>query len=158
MIRELSIEEVPLAADIIRRAFATVAEEFGLTLENCPTHPTFLTEERLQGEMQRGLRLYMLQEGDNPVGVVGLRRLEDGSTALERLAVLPEHRHRGYGVQLVELICRQAAQAGSGKVSLQIIDEHTVLKDWYTRLGFIAIEVRQFRHLPFNVCFMEKAL
>jgi len=158
MIRELSNEEVPLAAGIIRRAFATVAEEFGLTPENCPSHPTFLTEERLQGEVDRGLRLFILQEGDTPVGVVGLRRLEDGTTALERLAVLPEHRHQGYGMQLVEFICRQVKQEGSEKVSLQIIDEHAVLKNWYARLGFAAVGVRQFPHLPFTVCFMEKVL
>jgi len=158
MIRELRNEEVPLAAGIIRRAFATVAEDFGLTEENCAMHPTFFTEEQLQGEIERGLHMFLLEEGGSPVGVVGLRRLEDGTTALERLAVLPEYRHQGYGMQLVEFICRHASEAGSEKVSLQIIDEHAMLKDWYTRLGFNAIEVRQFPHLPFNVCFMEKAL
>jgi len=158
MIRELSNEEIPLAASIIRRAFATVAEEFGLTPENCSSHPTFLTVERLQGEIDQGLKLFILEEGGSPVGVAGLRSLGDGDISLERLAVLPEHRHRGNGVRLVEFVCRQAVQASSGKVCLQIIDEHAVLKDWYTRLGFIAIEVKQFPHLPFSVCFMVKTL
>lgn len=155
MIRAMTVEEVPLAAGIIRRAFATVARDYNLTRENCPAHPSFLTEERLQGEIERGLRIFVLEDNSCSVGVVGQRRLEDGNTALERLAVLPEYRHRGYGVQLVEFVCRLA---GSGKVSLQIIDEHTALKDWYTRLGFDVIEVRQFPQLPFSVCFMEKAL
>ena len=156
MIREITAEEIPLAADIIRHAFATVAEEFGLTRENCAMHPTFLTEERLQDEIERGLRLFILEEDGSPAGVVGLRRLEDGNFSLERLAVLPEHRHRGYGVQLVEFICRQAMEAGSAKVSLQIIDEHVILKDWYTRLGFTAVGVRQYPHLPFTVGLMER--
>jgi len=158
MIREITNGEVTLAAGIIRRAFATVAEEFGLTLENCAWHPTFLTEERLQGEVDKGLRLFVLQEGDSSVGVVGLRRLDDGSFALERLAVLPEHRHQGCGARLVEFACQQALQAGGEKISLQIIDEHAELKRWYIRLGFVATGVKQYPQLPFNVCLMEKSL
>ena len=33
---------------VIHRSFATVANAFGLTEQNCPKHPTFMKDETLQ--------------------------------------------------------------------------------------------------------------
>ena len=43
----LSIEHLPLYADVIRQSFATVASDMNLTRENCPGHTSFITNERL---------------------------------------------------------------------------------------------------------------
>ncbi|MBQ1234535.1 MAG: hypothetical protein IIX77_02795, partial [Oscillospiraceae bacterium] len=40
------------AVKVIRQSFATVAEAFGLTKENCPTHTSFITEDRLQRDWE----------------------------------------------------------------------------------------------------------
>ena len=39
--------DVDATADILRRAFATVAQRFALTKENCPRSPAFATSERV---------------------------------------------------------------------------------------------------------------
>jgi hypothetical protein len=44
------------------------------------------------------------------------------------------------------------------KVSVGIIDENLVLKNWYRDYGFVQTDIRRFEHLPFVVCFMEKEL
>jgi diamine N-acetyltransferase len=41
------------------------------------------------------------------------------------------------------------------QVSIGIIDDHTVLKNWYLGLEFKETNTKQFAHLPFTVCFME---
>ena len=45
---------------------------------------------------------------------------------------------------------------GAKKVSIGIVDENSVLKNWYKLYGFIETGLKQYEHLPFAVCFMEK--
>lgn len=54
MIRNVRAAELPACLEVIRKSFSTVAEEFGLTPENCPTHTSFVPLSRLEGEYQRG--------------------------------------------------------------------------------------------------------
>jgi hypothetical protein len=37
-------------------------------------------------------------------------------------------------------------------------DSHTKLKKWYSSQGFIETGTKDFEHLPFRVCFMNKPL
>lgn len=75
---------------------------------------------------------------------------------MEKLAVLPEYRHKNYGAELVRFVFDYIRNRGGQKLSIGIIDEHTVLKYWYKELGFKEIGTQVFNHLPFTVCFMEK--
>ncbi len=43
-------------------------------------------------------------------------------------------------------------------MSVGLVDENAVLKRWYAALGFRETGKKRFAHLPFTVCFMEKAL
>lgn len=45
--RRLECSELPAAGDVIRVAFGTVSEAFGLTEENCPTNGAFLRDAAL---------------------------------------------------------------------------------------------------------------
>ena len=49
-ITQLAPDDVPAAAEVIRQAFATVAEAFDLTEENCPTNGAFLQDAALAEE------------------------------------------------------------------------------------------------------------
>jgi hypothetical protein len=40
-------------------------------------------------------------------------------------------------------------------VSIGIIADHTILKNWYLKLGFIEGKTKSFDHLPFDVTFMS---
>jgi hypothetical protein len=44
---------------------------------------------------------------------------------------------------------------GGNKITIGIIDENTVLKDWYSANGFIHTGVKRYEHLPFAVGYME---
>ena len=159
------LEEGLLAAcvPVIRAAFQTVADDFGLTEQNAPTNPAFMTPERLRKERGRGVRMFALLEGEGdgavPVGFVALERSRrERELYLERLAVLPALRHRGYGRALMDHAFAEARAAGAERISIGVVDEHGVLKRWYLDYGFAETGSKRFEHLPFTFCFMEKAV
>jgi predicted GNAT family acetyltransferase len=71
------------------------------------------------------------------------------------LGVLPDDRERGFGKALVEHALSEARRLGVNYVSIGIIAEHTELRDWYKRLGFVEGKTKGFPHLPFCVTFMS---
>jgi len=169
-IRQLAPSDLPVAAEVIRAGFATVAREFGITARNCPHHTSFTTAEKLQARFDVGWMMYGLYGKSNgaprsscpTMGEIqplcGFAALSDeggGSYELHNLAVLPECRHRGYGKRLLDL-CKQAVRdSGGSKITLGLIEEHTVLRDWYATNGFVHTGTRTFDHLPFTVGLME---
>ncbi|HEY33679.1 MAG TPA: GNAT family N-acetyltransferase [Dehalococcoidia bacterium] len=161
---ELSIREIVGAdelrnsARVVRNAFKTVALEFNLTRENSPTHPSFMTTRRLREDRSRGARFFGLFLEGKQVGFVAVERADADLFYVERLAVLPEYRHRGHGKGLMEFAFEYVRANGVEKVSIGIINEQTILKDWYKSLGFVETATRQFAHLPFTVCFMEREI
>lgn len=155
MIREAEPKDCDLLAEIIRHSFRDVAFRFSLTEDNCPKHPSNCTALWIEQDILRGVRYFILSADENPVGCVGIERAGGDVCYLERLAVLPEMRGRGFGVRLVQYALSQAASMGAGRVGIGIIAEHAELRQWYEKLGFVEIQTKSFAHLPFNVCLME---
>ena len=154
-IKEANVEDRSVLASVIRGSFRDVAERFGLTVGNCPTHPSNCTDDWVESAMAKGTRFYLLADGGTPCGCVGLEQAKPEVCYLERLAVLPEFRRRGFGKALVSHAPNQAKQFGAARVGICIIAEHAELKDWYTKLGFLTEKERvTFEHLPFEVTFM----
>ncbi|HNX59241.1 MAG TPA: GNAT family N-acetyltransferase [Spirochaetota bacterium] len=161
MIRELKTdEELNGAVDVMRRAFATVAEEFNFTEENAPTNAAFMTFDRLRESSSRGVRLFGVFTDGKLAGTVALERSPDNGEVfyLERLAVVPEQRHLKLGRALLDFAFNMARDEGGKKISIGTIDENSRLKKWYLDYGFVEVCVRRYEHLPFSVCFMEKTV
>jgi ribosomal protein S18 acetylase RimI-like enzyme len=157
-IKEVSSRhELENSVKVIRDSFKTVALEFGLNEGNCPTHPSLITLDKLL-ELKEKARLFGLFLNKIQVGFVAIEKADDTVYYLDKLAVLPDFRHKGYGEKLVEFVSSFVKKQDGQKVSLGMIDESTVLKDWYKELGFRETGKRNFEHLPFTVCFMEKGL
>ncbi len=146
-------------AAVIRSAFQTVAEEFNITPQNAPTNPAFIKKEDLiKGAEAKSIKYYGCYERGKLLGCYALEKAGDGLYYLERVAVVPEARHRGMGKQLVRDAFKRVKECGGLKVSVAIIDEHRILKNWYKELGFKETGRKTFPHLPFNVCFLEYRL
>ena len=62
-IMPVSAGQLDRCAEVIRESFLTVANDFGLTPENCPTNGAFLKTERLAAELEKGNRMYGLYSG-----------------------------------------------------------------------------------------------
>lgn len=159
---ELSIREIigELAlrnsARVVRNAFRTVALDFELTRENNSTHPSFITTGWLREDRNRGVRFFGMFLGERQIGFIAVEKVDTTLYYIERLAVLPQYRHRGYGERLMKFAFEYIRANGGTKVSIGIINKQTVLKNWYTGLGFQETSIREFAHLPFTVCFMER--
>lgn len=147
--------DLPAVLGVIHRSFATVAEEFGLTRENCPTHTSFLPMEKLANHFRWGWLMFGLYDKDKLIGYFSLSEEKDGAFELHNLAVLPKHRHGGAGKLLLDHAKETVRTKGGQKITIGIIDESAVLKNWYAVNGFIHTGTRTFGHLPFTVGFME---
>lgn len=141
--------------EIIRNSFITVAEELGLTENNCPSHTAFITIDKLEKQFNEGRPMFLFYQEDVPVGYFSLAKCSDEVWELNNLAVLPEYRHLGIGKAMVDYAVATVENYGGNKISIGIIEENTTLKNWYLKLGFNHISTRKFEHLPFSVGFME---
>lgn len=148
-------EQLNICLDIIRSSFITVAEEFRLTENNCPSHTAFMTIDKLQKQFDDGRPMFILCQDDIPVGYFSLAKCNADEWELNNLAVLPEYRHLGIGKSMVDYAVKMVKSYGGNKISIGIIEENAKLKDWYLKLGFAHISTRKFEHLPFTVGLME---
>ena len=83
IITQLAPDDIPAAAEVIRQAFATVAEAFDLTEENCPANGAFLRDAALAEEQERGTVLYGLSDEDGLSGCMALKRKDEATFSLE---------------------------------------------------------------------------
>lgn len=150
------IDELDKWAELVRNSFITVANEFGITRENAPTNPAFADADSLSGMIDKGVSLFGAFYDDQRVGFVALQDASNGCWYMERLAVLPEYRHKGIGRKLMDHAFGTVKERGGSRISIGIINENKVLKNWYKEYGFIETGTRTFGHLPFEVCFLEK--
>jgi hypothetical protein len=50
-IRKADSSDIGLLAGLVRECFQDVAARFGLTLENCPKHPSHCSDERIERDL-----------------------------------------------------------------------------------------------------------
>jgi ribosomal protein S18 acetylase RimI-like enzyme len=146
------------SVDVIRDAFLMVARDFHLTETNAPTNPAFITLPKLQELRSKGTMFFGLFEKGGQVGFVAIEKGPSSVYYIEKLAVIPTTRHRGFGTQLLDFASQYVKKQGGSKISIGIINEHGILKKWYARNGFKETGTKSFPHLPFTVCFMEKSI
>lgn len=142
-------------AAVIRTGFGTVAAEFDLSEQNCPTNGAFMTTERLLADYQRGNVMYGLYDAQSLIGFLQLEKKSEQRVELKNITVLPQNRHSGFGKMLLDFACEEARKMGASCLTIGIIEENTVLKNWYAQYGFAHTGTRLFAHLPFTVGFMQ---
>ena len=157
MIREVRHEDLDACAAVIRESFRTVADQFGFTEENAPRFTAFATtEERLTWHMDGEHRLMFLDEEDGTIcGYYSLLLRDDGSCELGNLAVLPEYRHRGIGNELLRHSVRTAKEQKCTVMYLSIVEENTVLREWYEQNGAVHTGTEKFDFFPFTCGYMK---
>ncbi len=145
-------------ASIVSEANKDVARKFNITIANTPKHPSFYTTEWVLSDFQRGEQYFVYQEEEVTKGCVAFEHPDPETAYLNRLSVLPAYRHNGIGARLVKFICDYSESKNIRVVSIGIIAEHVILKDWYVKLGFVEGGLKKFDHLPFDVLFMRYEL
>ncbi|MCL2637816.1 MAG: GNAT family N-acetyltransferase [Oscillospiraceae bacterium] len=157
-VKEITKEEIPMSAEIIRCSFQTIADEFGITEENTPTHGTFLQDEKLLGDFEAGVKMLGLFEWEKQVGFVAVETKDGENYYVEKLAVLPSFRHRRGGKDLMKAAEEYIRESGGKIISIGIIYENKLLLEWYKLLGYEETGIKIFPNFPFTVCFMKKEI
>jgi len=157
-IKEVHAGDLEECAEIIRQGFGTVARDFGLTAENCPTNGAFIKADRLISDMNKGNLMYGLFADACMVGFMQLEKKSCSQYELEKITVIPQFRHSGLGKKLLEFAMTKAKESGATKLTIGIIEENSILKKWYTANGFVHTGTQKFDFLPFTVGFMEATL
>lgn len=159
----MAIVEVPRTeaerlAAIVSESNKDVAVLFGLSGSNAPHHPSLCTSDWIRADYDRGERYFTYEDGKDLVGCVACERADEQTMYLNRLSVLPNWRHQGFGEQLVRHILELSCAEGATQVSVGIIADHSRLKNWYLQLGFEETGTRSFDHLPFDVTYLKFVL
>ena len=158
MIRNAAEADAGLLAGIIRQSHTDVARRFNLTPANCPKHPSNCAVEWIENDLARGVRYYLANWQEAPVGCVAIEKADPDMCYLERLSVLPENRRHGLGQRLVEHAIDVTADLGAARIGIGIIADFSELKTWYQKLGFREGQTKTFAHLPFQVLLMAHEL
>lgn len=149
-------DEINESTRIIRESFMTVADKFRFTKDNAATNPAFLETEDLCKMKEKGIKMFGFYENNVQVGFVAIEKARTDIFYMEKLAVLPRARHKGYGQRLLDFVMQYVEENYGNVVSIGIINDNTILKDWYKNYGFVETELKKFKHLPFDVCMMKK--
>ena len=148
-------EDLTKCLEVIHRSFKTVADEFGLTTENCPKHTSFIPIYFLTTQMNWGWHMFGLHHEGEIIGYMSLSKEDDTTYELHNLAVLPEYRHNGFGKELLDHARETVKSLGGKTIKIGIIEESSVLKNWYEANGFIHTGTKKFDHLPFTSGYLE---
>ena len=160
MIKEIEQKDIAECVKVIKDSFATVADEFNITVENAPRFTAFATTgERLHWHLYGEHRpMYAGYENGKIVGYYSLLLQENNECELNNLSVIPEYRHRGIGEALLKHAFNLAKELKCNKVNISIVEENTVLKTWYETFGFVHTRTQKFDFFPFTCGYMEKNL
>ncbi len=149
------MEDISKIAVVVSESNKDVAEQFGINAKNNPKHPSFYTNDWVVSDMERGEEYFLLLDSSTVIGCVAFEHPRPDTAYLNRLSVLPAYRNKGMGELLVKHILQYSINKDIEKVSIGIIAAHSILKEWYLRLGFIENNTQKFDHLPFDVTYMH---
>ena len=160
MIKRVEEQDIAECVKVIRESFATVAEEFGFTVENAPGFTAFATtEDRLKCHLLEEHRhMYAFYDKGNIVGYYSLLLQDSKACELNNLSVIPSYRHRGIGEELLKHAFATAEELNCSKINIGIVEENNVLRKWYESFGFVHTGTQKFDFFPFTCGYMEKCL
>lgn len=153
-------DDLSEVVQVLNKSHGTVAEEFGFTKESNPSNNAFVDAESLRKHLMKGIELFLLTVKGKAAGCIAIEKSmkEEDTFYIEKVSVLPEYRHNGYGVNLMNFAIDKIKEQNGKQASLALIDSNKQLKEWYLKQGFIETGTKDFLHLPFRVCFMSKQI
>ena len=71
---KVNVTELQECLNVIHNSFKTVADEFGLTKENCPKHTSFIPLYFLETQMDWGWHMFALRADKRIIGYISLSK------------------------------------------------------------------------------------
>lgn len=156
MIKQLEDNLVD-AYQVIVQSFKAVADEHEMTEENCPGNSAFMSFDKFKMTIQSEFILFGLYK-PQLVGCIGIEKKSAQRFKIKWLSVIPDHRHRGYGMRLMDHASTYIGEQGGEKIQLGMIYENQKLYHWYLSQGFVVDKIKAYKKNKFKIVFMEKRL
>ncbi|MBN1868349.1 GNAT family N-acetyltransferase [Candidatus Sumerlaeota bacterium] len=157
VIREAVPKDAAALAVVVRTAYRALGERFGLTPENCPTHPSFCTQKSIEDDMARHVRYFVLEVDKRVCGCAGVERVSSELFFLTKVGVLPGYRRRGFGTLLIERALEEAQTFNALVVRVALVADQAATIRWYKKTGFIEMKTEREPNAPFAVTYLEKS-
>ncbi len=159
MIIDYKNEYASETVGIIKKSFKTVAVNFGLNPDNASSNPAFINIEKFRSFASKR-ECFIKVEKNQKIGFVAIEKSKNQELNyfMERLSILPEFRNRGFGKEILNFVFDYVKNKGGKNISIGMINENIKLKEWYMKNGFRVSKIKNFKHLPFTVCFLRKPL
>jgi ribosomal protein S18 acetylase RimI-like enzyme len=145
----------PFDLESIRTLFQEYADSLGVNLD----YQGF--EEEVRGLPWPYIpptgTLLLARRGDDLLGCVGVRALDERIAEMKRLYVRPAGRGLGLGRTLAEAAIRFATVTGYERMRLDTLPQMERAQELYRSLGFMPIEAYRFSPVPGTV-FLELVL
>ncbi|MCL2577841.1 MAG: GNAT family N-acetyltransferase [Defluviitaleaceae bacterium] len=154
-IKSVSSKQLSEYAEVIRNSFATVAQDFGYTRENCPGHTSFITNERLGSKIKDGYHAFGCFIDEKIIGFASLTENRNGTYEMNDVSILPKYRHLKYGKALLDFCKAKVTELGGNAITIGIIEENNIVKNWYAKNGFIHTGTKNYDGLQFTVGHMK---
>ena len=159
-IERVLASDLPECADLIRRSFRTVADQFGFTPENAPRFTAFSVDtemlEKQFSDPDRSFYKYTLD--GRIVGYYSLQKLDGDEVAINNLCVDPSARKGGIGAALLNHAFDTAKESGFRIIKISIVEENQVLRKWYESFGFTHTGTIKYDFFPFTCGYLEKPI
>lgn len=155
-----SSNDLTAIVKVLNESHGTVAKDFGFTKDNNPTNNAFIDESTLRTQLNKEIELYAMSLDSKLIGCIAIEKStkEIDTFYIEKVSVVPEFRNQGFGVKLMDFATSKIKGLGGKSISIALIDSNAKLKNWYLSQGFIETGTKDFEHLPFRVCFMNKQI
>jgi putative acetyltransferase len=137
----------------------TLFEEYARSLDFDLSFQNFSAElETIHQQYQSpGGGLILALDQGQPIGCVGVRRLEPEIAELKRMYVRDAYRGRKIGITLLQQAIDLTRALGYKKLRLDTLDTMAAAQSLYRGFGFMPIPPYRFNPIPGTV-YMEKAL
>ncbi|MGI5816743.1 MAG: GNAT family N-acetyltransferase [Armatimonadota bacterium] len=158
-IRQADESDLDELVRVLRAAFASQAEELGLTAETAPWHVAFREAAVTEREMGY-LTFFLLIADGRTAGCVAIQNdVEDvygGDGYIGRVAVHPDYRRRGYAHLLLRFAETALRDRGARSVRLVVLSALSDLVTFYAAQGYETVGHREFR--GFDLTDMDRTL
>jgi ribosomal protein S18 acetylase RimI-like enzyme len=146
VIAEIRLAEFPRDTETVRVLFREYAEGLGvdLSFQHFDDEVTALPGKYITPE---GC-LLLAWHGEQSVGCIALRRIDELTCEMKRLYVRPQARGESLGRRMVLRLCEEARLAGYSRIWLDTLASMASAQKLYESLGFRPIDPYVYNPLP----------
>ncbi len=143
---EIRPARIPEDLDLVRQLFRAYAQALGIDLGFQDFEAELVG---LPGKYTppRGC-LLLAWRGDEAIGCIALRPIDDARCEMKRLYLRPDIRGGGLGRRLASRLCDEARQAGYRQICLDTLPTMTAARALYADLGFTPTAPYVYNPLP----------